>query len=610
ALPTVRHRTPMLSLENVMNDEELREWLARIQKAAPEGASVPFSVEHKMDGVAVSLIYEYGVFSMGATRGDGTEGEVITDNLRTIRAIPARLGGGAEPPLVELRGEVFMSIRAFAEMNARRGGEGRLFANPRNATAGALRQLDPRITAERPLEIVIYGTGALEGLPQPTQDTLFRELLPRWGLPAPRFYRRAANPGEILDTYRRTQAERDGLPYEIDGLVIKVDDLELRQRLGARSRSPRWAVAFKFPARQATTRLLDVELQVGRTGAITPVANLEPVPIGGVTVARATLHNPKEIERKGILIGDTVLVQRAGDVIPEVLQAVASRRTGSERPFRMPRDCPSCGHEIHFPEGEIVPYCPNILCPAQVMGRLRHFAGRRAMDIDGLGEKLIEQLVEEEGVATPSDLYHLSLERLAALDRMGEKSARNLLAAIDRSKERPLARLIHALGIRNVGEHVAAVLARHYRDLDRVAAAGAAELETLHEVGPTIAGAVAEHFAREETQREIAALRAAGVRMRDEGVGADSPPPEGLPLAGLTFVLTGTLSRLSRDEAAAAIEARGGRVASAVSKRTSYVVAGDSPGTKLAKAEKLGVRILDEFGLEALLAEGPRAKEE
>ncbi len=604
SLPTAAHRKPMLSLDTAFDESEMAEWIERVEKGAAGATQIPYSVEYKMDGVAVELVYEEGVFTQGLTRGDGIVGEVITSNLRTIRKLPGRLkGSGAPPALIELRGEVYMSLAAFRRMNAERGDEEKLFANPRNSTAGTLRQLDPRIAAARPLEIAVYGVGAVEGIEAPTQKELFETWLPRWGFPAPRYFRRVTSLEQILKIYRSTEEKRDDLPFEIDGLVIKVDDSELREQLGERSRSPRWAVAFKFPPRQATTRLLAIEVQVGRTGALTPVARLDPVPLSGVTVSNATLHNPREIARKGILIGDWVVVQRAGDVIPEVVKPVESKRTGQEKPFRLDPHCPACGAEIYYPEEEIVPFCNNILCPAQVKGTLLHFASRRAMDIDGLGEKLVDQLVGTKLVLRPSDIYRLDAGAVAALDRMGEKSAENLIAAIDASRRAPLGRVLHALGIRNVGEHLAQVLAREIGDLDRIAAASAEELEAIHEVGPITAKTIVDFFGRAETRKEIEALREAGLRFREEKRAARSKG--GVSLAGLTFVLTGTLAGRTREEAAAAIEERGGRVSGSVSKKTSYVVAGESPGSKLRNAEKLEIPILDEAAFEALLEKGP-----
>ncbi|HIA27385.1 MAG TPA: NAD-dependent DNA ligase LigA, partial [Planctomycetes bacterium] len=481
SLPQVTHRVAMLSLENAMDPGELSEWFERLQKGLPDLEEIPLSIEYKMDGVAVELVYEDGVLTQGSTRGDGVTGEEITSTLRTIETLPKKLDDPSPPALVELRGEAYIGLEEFAAMNAARSAEEGLFANPRNATAGSLRQLDPRIAAERPLGIVIYGVGATDGIALSSQQQLF-ETLPRWGFGETPFFRIVTTLEEIEKIYDEVLSSREKLPFEIDGLVIKVEGESLREKLGVRSRSPRWAIALKFPPEQETTRLLDIDWQVGRTGALTPVAHLEAVQVGGVTVSRATLHNPQEIVRKGVLIGDMVVIQRAGDVIPEVVKAVESMRDGSERPFRLPENCPSCDEAIWYPEGEVVPYCQNMQCPEQVRGRLRHFASRRTLDIDGLGVRLIDQLVETGIVTTPSDLFSLTAEQLASLERMGEKSAENVVAAIARTREIPLARLLHALGIRNVGEHLAAVLVGHYHDLDAIAGASAEDLTAIDEV--------------------------------------------------------------------------------------------------------------------------------
>lgn len=561
-------------------------------KGAPEVAGVQLTVEYKMDGVAVELVYEDGVLVTGLTRGDGIEGEVITANLRTMPTIPARLELESAPPLIELRGEIYMPTAAFEAMNATRSAEEGLFSNPRNASSGALRQLDPRITASRPLEIVAYGTGVLEGLARPAQSELLATVT-SWGFPAPPFLAICHGPDDVVREYEKVEAARDDLPFEIDGLVIKVDEPVYQALLGTRSRSPRWATAFKFPARQATTTLLDIEVQVGRSGQLTPVAHLEPVNVGGVIVARATLHNAKEIARKDVRIGDRVVVQRAGDVIPEVVKPIASQRDGSEREFVLPEGCPACGAPVDFPEGEIVAFCRNRACPEQVKGRLEHFASRRALNIDGLGEKLVEQLVAAKLVRTPSDLYQLDEESLVALERMGKKSAQNLLAAIEASKTMPLARVIHALGIPNVGEHVAKVLAARFADLEVIAAMPAEKLEEINEVGPIIAAGLLEFFADPENATEVRALQAAGMRFREEASQAPAPPTDG-PLSGKTVVVTGTLEQMTRDEAHETIERLGGKVGKSVSGKTSLLVCGAKAGSKRKKAEDLGVEILDE----------------
>ncbi len=599
---TVRHRQPMLSLANVTDRESLEEWLGRVEKGLDGETDFPLVVEYKMDGVAVELVYEDGVLTLGSTRGNGVEGEDITANLRTIRSVPHRLQSAA-PSLLELRGEAYLSNDAFESMNAARTAEEGLFANPRNATAGTLKQLDPRVTASRPLDVVVYGCGEIEGVAGLTQREL-GERLPDWGFPLPPIQAFVRTADEIMAIYEETDRNRDNLPFEIDGLVIKVDDLAMRERLGTRSKSPRWAVALKFPARQATTRLESIEIQIGRTGALTPVAHLEPVEVGGVVVRRATLHNPKEIARKGILIGDVVVVQRAGDVIPEVVKPVEGKRTGNEREFVMPTECPSCASPVYFPEEEIVPYCQNVHCASQVRGRLSHFASRRAMDIDGLGEKLIEQLVTAERVRTPADLYDLTLDSLAGLERMGEKSSENLLAAIENTKRAPLARLIHALGIRNVGETVATILADDLGSIDALLAADADELEAIEEIGPIIAKTVVDFFEHDANRSEVERLRAAGLRFKGE------PKPKvdasnDSPIAGKKFVITGTMKEHTRDEAKALVVAQGGKVSGSVSKKTDYLVAGERAGSKLIKAQDLGVQVLDEAAFLALIQGQP-----
>ncbi|MHC4936270.1 MAG: NAD-dependent DNA ligase LigA [Planctomycetota bacterium] len=614
-LPPVTHRVPMLSLENAMDPEELAEWSERVQRGlgiptTPDEEEplfaeerTPLSVEYKMDGVAVEVVYEEGLLVEASTRGDGVTGEEITANVRTIRSLPKRLTAGAETPLparLELRGEIFMSLAGFEAMNAARTAEEGLFANPRNATAGTLRQLDPRSAATRPLEIVLYGVGSTDGLPPGlaarlgTQEGLF-SAIEEWGFPRPAFHRVVRSVEEITAIYREVEERRDTLPFEIDGLVIKVEGAERRETLGVRSRSPRWAIALKFPARQETTTLEGVEWQVGRTGALTPVAHLEPVNVGGVIVSRATLHNPKEIARKDVRIGDRVVVQRAGDVIPEVVKAVESARSGDETPVPTPERCPSCATEVRFPDGEIVPACPNLECPAQVRGRLRHFASRRALDIDGLGTKLIDQLVDRGLVTTPGDLYSLELEPVAALERMAEKSAENLLAAIEASKTRSVSRLLHALGIAHVGETVARLLIERFRGLDALAGAEEEAMTEVDGIGPEIARAVADFFARPETRTELEKLRAAGLRWEEEPT--EETEGAGGVLEGRTVVITGTLPSLSRDDAKALVEAHGGKVTGSISKRTDLLIAGEKAGSKLTKAESLGIEVIDESEL-------------
>jgi len=599
AFGTVRHTMPMLSLDNALSEEEFREWWRRTADGLG-GERFEVVAEPKLDGLAVELIYEDGRFRLGATRGDGYTGEDVTQNLRTIRSVPLRLRerDGGVPSRLEARGEVYMEVERFREFNRQREEAGEPpFANPRNAAAGSLRQLDPRVTAARPLEILLYGVGVVEGVELRSHaDEL--ELLKDLGLRVVP-YRICRSPEEVQDFWAQMNEQREELPYEADGIVVKVNDRAQQERLGVRSRSPRFAVAYKFPPRQETTVVRDIEVQVGRTGALTPVARLEPVQVGGVTVSNATLHNQDEIERKDVRIGDTVIVQRAGDVIPEVVAVVKSKRTGRERKFKMPDRCPVCGSKVERPEGEVVARCINFACPAQVKARIEHFASRGGMDIEGLGTKLVEQLVEKGLVRSPADLYFLKKEQLVGLERMGEKSAENLLNALEASKDRPLARCIYALGIRHVGEHVAEVLAERFGSLEALMNASYEELEATPEVGPVVARSVRDFFDREDNVKAIERLREGGVKF---------PPVERRAagegkLAGKTFVFTGALSRFSRSEAEALVRQHGGRAASSVSKNTDFVVAGEKPGSKLAKAEKLGVKVISEEDFVKMLEE-------
>lgn len=598
---TVEHRLPMLSLANVTDAESFHDWLERVRKGLPENTTIPLSVEYKLDGVAVELVYEEGTLVLGSTRGDGVRGEDITENIRTITTVPNQLKAEA-PALLELRGEAIFPLAAFEALNASRTAEEGLFANPRNATAGTLKQLDPRVTASRPLDLIVYGTGQVSGLEGMIQRDLASRL-EAWGFSPTPFQRTVHTEDEVLKIFQEVEIQREQLPFEIDGLVIKVDDLDQREQLGTRSRSPRWAVAFKFPARQATTRLSDIGIQVGRTGALTPVAHLEPVSVGGVTVRRATLHNPREVARKDIRIGDTVIIQRAGDVIPEVVKPIESQRTGSETAYTPPAECPICGQPTPYEEDEIVQYCRNRTCPEQVLGRLQHFAGRRAMDIDGLGEKLVQQLVSAKKVTTPVDLYRLTEDDLLELDRMGPKSARNLIAALDVSKKQPLARVIHALGIANVGETTARALADHFLNLDAMKQATREELEAVDDIGPIVAESIINYFEDPLNEEEVSGLRTAGLTFTQKGTA--SAGSESTVFEKKKFVITGTLESWDgRDAAKAWIEAHGGVVSGSVSKKTDYLLAGEKAGSKLAKAEELGVTVLDEAGLRALAESG------
>lgn len=601
---TARHTVPMQSLDNAFSEAELREFDGRVRRRLGTDEPVAYTAEPKLDGVAVELVYDAGRLILATTRGDGVEGEVITANVRTIRSVPLVLQNRDETPppdRLEVRGEVFMNRDAFKSLNERRlDANESPFANPRNAAAGSLRQLDSSVTAGRPLEIFFYGIGVWtgpKGPPDSHAETL--EALRRMGLRINPHIRTKLTIDEVLDHVKSLSEIRHQLPYEIDGVVAKVDRRTWQEALGSRSRSPRWAIAMKFAATQETTRVRAIDVQVGRTGALTPVALLEPVNVGGVTVSRATLHNADEIRRKDVRVGDHVLIQRAGDVIPEVVKVIVSRRTGEESPFVMPDHCPVCGTAATKEADEAVLRCPNAACPAQIKARLRHFASRRAVDIDGLGERLVEQLVDTGRVRTIADIYRLDPADLASLERMGEKSAANLIEAIEHRKEIPLDRFLHALGIRHVGETVARLLADRYGSVEAIGDQTADELAAIDGIGPEIAGSVEAFFREPENRRLIDDLRAAGVRII-----APAAPAEGKTepdLAGKTLVLTGALTSMTRAEARAKIEAAGGRVTGSVSRKTDYLVAGDSPGSKLKKAEELGVTVIDEETLIRLL---------
>jgi DNA ligase (NAD+) len=600
---TVRHRIPMLSLENAFSKEELEDFHRRIASRLdldPADESLRYAAEPKIDGAAVSLVYEDGRLVRGATRGDGTTGEDITHNIRTIDAIPLRLRGEGFPQVLEVRGEVFMPKAGFEAYNERARAQGeKTFVNPRNAAAGSLRQLDPKLTAKRPLDIFLYSVGYVENGQLPGTHSEVLDQIEAWGLKTCPERRVVKGVRGCLRYYDRLGKKRDSLKYEIDGVVYKVDSIELQRELGFVSRAPRWAIAHKFPAKEELTKILDVEFQVGRTGALTPVARLEPVFVGGVTVSNATLHNIDELHRKDVRIGDTVVIRRAGDVIPEVVNVVKERRPKRTRTVKLPARCPVCDSAVVRVEGEAAARCTGgLYCSAQRVESLKHFVSRRAMDIDGLGAKLIEQLVSLDRVHSPADLFGLDANELAELERMGEKSASKLVQSIEKSKSTTLSRFLFALGIRDVGEATAAALADHFGELAAIQAASEDELLEVPDVGPVVASRIRAFFAEPHNRDVISRLRKAGVRWTEsEPVRAAG---EG-PLAGKTFVLTGSLGVMTRDEAKQEIQKLGGKVTGSVSGKTDYVVFGDKPGSKLTKAQKLGVETLDEQQFQALL---------
>lgn len=595
----VRHAVPLLSLGKCTTPEEFAEFELRSRRTLGgyEGL-FHYSCEPKFDGLAVELTYVHGVFEVGSTRGDGTTGENVTANLRTVRSIPLRLEAPA-PDLVDVRGEVVLGKTAFGEVNrAREEADLELFANPRNAAAGSIRQLDPGVTAARPLQFLAYGIGRVAGN-QPASQSEILALLQAWGFRVHKDIRRCAGASEVRDFYTDLLARRDDSDLEMDGIVAKVDDVKLQQELGELSRSPRWAIAWKFPPQETVTVIEEIQVQVGRTGVLTPVAHLRPVQAGGVEVRRATLHNQEEIRRKDLRIGDHVIVRRAGDVIPEVVRVLRDRRSGREIAFTMPDTCPECSTPVVQDDDAVAVRCPNLACPAQVRERIYHFASRSAMDIEGLGPKLVHQLLEQNLIADPADLFGLTAEQLLPLPLMGDRKASNILLAIDRARTRPLERIVFALGIPNVGFHTAQLLAAEFGSIDRLMDADSERLAAVREVGPVVARTVAHYFASPGTRALIKKMRALGVDFpvseRREGT---------LPLAGKTFVLTGTLERYTRQAAREQIETLGGRVTGSVSSKTDYIVAGTEPGSKLARARELGLTILDEYKFEELLKHG------
>ena len=600
AFAPVAHSVPMLSLDNVFSAEEFHAFIKRLQERL-DHSGLRLSAEPKFDGLAISLRYENGVLVRAATRGDGATGEDVTANVRTIRAIPLRLLDTAPPAVIDIRGEIYMPKAAFAALNAaaERDG-GKTFANPRNAAAGSLRQLDPAITASRKLSFFAYGLGAHDGYALPATYSDLLAQYRAWGVPVCPLQRALDSVAAAVAYMADLGEKRHALPYEIDGVVYKADYYADQQAAGFVSRAPRWAVAWKFPAVEKTTLVEAIDVQVGRTGAITPVARLRPVEVGGVTVTNATLHNADEVARKDVRVGDTVFVRRAGDVIPEIVKTVLEARPAESLPFAMPTHCPDCGSEIIRPEGEAVARCSGGLhCRAQRAQALIHFASRKALDIQGLGDKLIEQLVRDDRLHSPADLFALTLEDWAALPRMAEKSAQNILAALEAAKSTTLARFIYALGIREVGNVSADLLARHYRELPALMVASEEDLQAIDGIGPVMAQYIRHFFLDDANRAVIAALQAAGIHwpvVEAPVIAADSP------LAGKTVVITGTLPTMTRDEAAAHIARLGGKTASAVSKKTDYLLAGDKAGSKLEKAQALGVAIIDEAQLLAWLA--------
>ena len=588
---TVAHRLPMLSLENAINDEEIRAKLdARVKKelGLADGSSISYMCEPKMDGLAVELIYEHGLLTVASTRGDGVTGEDVTQNIRTLRGLPLRLVGDAVPALLEVRGEVYLSLEAFQKINSDREENGEpTFANPRNAAAGSLRQLDPRITARRPLSLYCYAPGLVEGASFSSQHD-FLEVAAGWGLPVNPLIRLVESVDGAVAYYHELQELRESLPYEIDGTVVKVDSFQLQRELGEKSRSPLWAIACKFPPRQAETQLEDILLSVGRTGVITPVAQLRPVEISGVKVSRATLHNWDELAAKDIRVGDTVVVERAGDVIPAVVRVVVDKRSGSERVVPPPQFCPECGSAVVRIADEVALRCMGISCPPQIRESLRHFASRGAMDIEGLGEKVVEQLLSLGLVHTVADLYRLTKDDFMRFERMGDKLASNLLGALEASKTCELSRYIYALGIRHVGERTAKVLAQAFGSLDHLEKATVEELTSVRDIGYTVAQSIFTFFNNPDNRAVIDQLRELGVNPA-----AVAKTVGGL-LSGKNFVFTGTLTRFSRDQARKLVEDQGGNVVGSVSRKTDFVVAGDEAGSKLAKARELGVAVLGE----------------
>ncbi|MEX1993464.1 MAG: NAD-dependent DNA ligase LigA [Steroidobacteraceae bacterium] len=588
----VRHRLPMLSLDNAFAREEVEAFDRRVRERLETEKEISYSCEPKLDGLAVSLTYREGTLAIAATRGDGAVGEDVTHNIRTIQSVPLRLTSSAWPALLEVRGEVFMSLAGFEEMNRRAAAKGeKVFVNPRNAAAGSLRQLDPRLAASRPLEIYFYGAGVVEGRKLPDRHSRILEQLRAWGLRTSPESRVVSGVDGLLAYYEEIGLRRSKLPYQIDGVVYKVDLIEQQRELGFVARAPRWAIAHKFPAEEEMTRVRAIEWQVGRTGALTPVARLEPVFVGGATVSNATLHNIDELQRKDVRIGDMVILRRAGDVIPEVVRVVVEKRPARTSPVRLPDKCPVCGSDVEREEGEAVARCTGALaCPAQLKESLRHFASRRALDIEGLGSKLIDQLVDAGQVKDAADLYRLKAAQLSVLERMGEKSAVNLIESLEKSKKTSLARFLFALGIRDVGEATAEALARHFGTLEALRKSAIEQIEEVPDIGPITAAHVHAFLAEPRNGRVIDSLIKLGVKWLE----ARKAAAKSSKLEGQTFVLTGKLATMTRDEAGELVREHGGKVAGGVSKNTDFVIAGEDAGSKLRKATELGVNVIGE----------------
>lgn len=587
---SAEHSQPMLSLSNAFEEKEVWEFEDRVFRKLDGVDQVTYITEPKLDGLAVEIIYQDGELTSALTRGDGFTGEVVTRNIKTIRSVPLRLRSSEDdlPSTLEVRGEVYMGKESFQQMNQRRAKEGKdLFANPRNAAAGSLRQLDPSVTAKRPLDAFFYDTGVVDGKTISTQEELLT-YLPKIGFRVNPHTRKCESIEEAINFFEDIRKEREDIPYEIDGIVIKVNDFSIRERLGTKTRSPRWALAYKFPPERARTEILDINVSVGRTGALTPVAILEPVEVKGATISRATLHNQDEIDEKDIRIGDTVLIQRAGDVIPKVIKPVKQERDGSEQKFQIPTQCPVCDEPVKKPKGEAIHRCVNISCPARIKESIKHYASKGAADIDGLGDRIVEQLVDNDLIDSIPDLYKLEKEQISGLERMGDKSADNLLEALDESKEISFSRLIYALGIRHVGEHLARVLAGEFSGFENLKKAPPEELVSINEIGPEVAESITNFFSNKKNLQLLDELQSVGITYQlPEGTGQDL-------LSGKKFVFSGKLDNYTRNEAQNFVEELGGRATSSVSTQTDYLVLGQNPGSKYDEAEDLEVEVIDE----------------